>query len=72
MQIHSLKKALYSISNYLTYEKLSPSYKDFTIAISSSYEPKHYHQAVKYSHWKDAMQSVIRALEEKILGQTYL
>lgn len=45
------------------YDKISSSHKAFTISISSAYEPPFYHQAFKFSHWSNAKQSEIHALE---------
>ena len=54
----------YDIRCHLTYAKLSTSYKSFALAISNPHsELAFYHKGVKFSHWRDAMQAGIDALE---------
>jgi len=54
----------YALSNVLSYDKLSPSYKHFVSTISTSIEPQYYHQAVQHPCWREAMQAEIKALED--------
>jgi hypothetical protein len=53
----------YSFSSSVSYDKLSPAYKHFCPSITSQPEPKFYHEAVVFGHWRDAMSVEISALE---------
>ncbi|XP_070044985.1 uncharacterized protein [Nicotiana tomentosiformis] len=54
----------YPMSNYLSYESLSPSYAKCLSAQSSIVEPKHHHEASKDEKWVTAMQQEVTPLEE--------
>lgn len=63
-QKKAVGSCLYSISNVLDYESISPSYKSFVIRFSQEREPSHYHDAVKDVRWVEAMKNEIQALED--------
>lgn len=54
---------LYHISNYISYDNFSQSYKVFLAAISSKDDPKNFEQAVAHEHWREAIRKGIEALE---------
>lgn len=53
----------YSIVPYLLTTNFSAKHNAFLSSISSHEEPSSYQQTVKYSHWRDAMDAEIKALE---------
>ncbi|CAH9079345.1 unnamed protein product [Cuscuta epithymum] len=54
----------YPIQNYISYNRLSPSYHCFTASLSKLTEPKTYKQAIEFSEWQNAMNAEIKALED--------
>lgn len=53
----------HSISNFLSYSKLSTPYKAFLTSISSFQEPATYHDAILDPRWRDAMDLELAALK---------
>lgn len=53
----------YILSSFLSYDKLSLTHKIFSLFVSSHFEPKSFHQAIKFPQWRDAMQSEITTIE---------
>ena len=54
---------VYPLANFLSYDSLSPSHKNFVMAVFSQYEPQFYHQAVKFQQWRTAMKEELDAME---------
>ncbi|KAF5451087.1 hypothetical protein F2P56_031384 [Juglans regia] len=59
----SFSSISYPLSNFLTYDRSSPSHKSFVLATSTFLEPKTYSQAILYPEWRAAMQLEISTLE---------
>ena len=55
---------LYPLSNYLSYDKLSPSHKHFIFSFSNIVKPKCYHQAAQFVDWRATMDAEIYALNQ--------
>lgn len=57
--IHNLaptdKSLCYPLDKHLSYQSLSSSHKSFVLNISCHFEPRFYHEAVPFSHWRVAM-----------------
>ncbi|XP_075096561.1 uncharacterized protein LOC142174629 [Nicotiana tabacum] len=53
----------YPISNYLSYENISPKYQAYISTFSTTTEPNSYAEAVRDPRWVDAIKSEIEALE---------
>ncbi|KAI3505726.1 hypothetical protein L1887_27925 [Cichorium endivia] len=59
----SAKLLLYPLSQVLSYDKLSPTYRAFSIAISTDCEPKTYNEVAKSPERVKVMQEELIALE---------
>lgn len=53
----------YPISSHVTYNKISPSFRAFVLAINSHSEPETFSQAIENPIWRDAMNVELQALE---------
>lgn len=62
-QSHVSSTVSYPISDYVSYNNLSPSHCAFALSIASHTEPTTYAEASKFTCWKQAMQAEISALE---------
>lgn len=51
------------LQQVLSFDRLSPSYGNFILNVSSTFEPHTYSQAVQFDHRKLAMQQELDALE---------
>ncbi|CAH9090143.1 unnamed protein product [Cuscuta epithymum] len=60
----SAHSMVYPISNFISYDKFTPTHKAYLAAITSRDEPKNFKQAVQDPLWRAAMQKEITALEE--------
>ena len=54
---------LYLLSDHLSYNSLSLSYKNFVMVVSSHFETQFYHQIVSYPHWCEAKKVELDAIE---------
>jgi hypothetical protein len=50
MTVSKISSTPYSLSSFLSYDKLSMPHKQFSLFVSSIFEPKYYHQAVAHPH----------------------
>lgn len=55
---------LYPLSNSLSYSRFSANHVSFLTTISSHDEPTSFSEAMKHSHWRDAMATEIQALDK--------
>jgi hypothetical protein len=54
---------LYPLCHYVSYHRYSPQHYSFTVALNQDVEPTSYTEAASHSHWQDAMQFELAALE---------
>ncbi|KAH9658792.1 hypothetical protein KPL70_023626 [Citrus sinensis] len=59
-RVHSCTK--YPMSNYISYDKLSPNFLAFTSQLSSVEIPKNIHEALRVPEWRKAIEEEMRAL----------
>jgi len=59
----SKRNIKYRIESFISFSRLSPSFKQVVLTIDSSNEPKTYKEAASNSNWQKAMQEEISALE---------
>ena len=59
----SQHKQSYPLSQILSYESLSSTYKHFLLNVSSNFEPQYYHQAVQFLQWCEAIKVELDAIE---------
>ncbi|RVW27296.1 Retrovirus-related Pol polyprotein from transposon TNT 1-94 [Vitis vinifera] len=57
------KGTRYPLCNFVSYHRYSPQHRSFTAAVSQDIEPTSYAEATSHSHWQEAMQSELAALE---------
>ncbi|KAH9717541.1 hypothetical protein KPL71_021864 [Citrus sinensis] len=57
------KGTRYPLCNFVSYHRYSPQHRSFTVAVSQDIEPTSYAKATSHSHWQEAMQSELAALE---------
>lgn len=55
--------SLFPLSDYLSYDRFSPSYCSYLIALKTNIEPRSFREAMKYDVWRASMKTVIDALE---------
>ena len=53
----------YPLSQVISYDSLSPSYRNLILNVTSHDEPQFYHQTVKCPQWCDAMKTELNVLE---------
>ncbi|MDV3200001.1 MAG: reverse transcriptase domain-containing protein, partial [Candidatus Phytoplasma australasiaticum] len=58
------KSTPHSLSKVISYDKLEPSHRIFSMAVTAIDEPKNYAQATKHECWRKAMDAEITALQQ--------
>lgn len=62
--VHTVTTSPHHLSQVLSYDNLNPTYKAFTLAISSIFELVFYHEYVKHKEWRAAMSEEFKALKD--------
>jgi hypothetical protein len=57
------KGTRYTLCNFVSYHCYSPQHRSFIAAVSQDIEPTSYAEAASHSHWQEAMQFELTALE---------
>jgi hypothetical protein len=57
------KGTRYPLCNFVSYHRYSPQHRSFTAAVNQDIEPTSYAKAASHSHWQEAMQYELAALE---------
>ena len=61
-QEYPAKSLPYKISNFQTYERMSPGYKNFLVNLIQIVIPKIVEEALRYPHWRNVMNDEMQAL----------
>ncbi|KAA0061289.1 hypothetical protein E5676_scaffold39G00350 [Cucumis melo var. makuwa] len=61
----------HSISNYVSYENLSPQFRAFTASLDSTTIPKNIYIALECPEWKNAIMEEMKALEKNNTWEIY-
>ena len=57
-----VKPRPHDVTNFLTFENVSPQYKTFLVGLQDITLPKSHHEGLRVSQWKEAMDDEMRAL----------
>ena len=57
-----VKPRPHDVTNFLTFENVSPQYKTFLVGLQDITMPKSHHEGLRVSQWKEAMDDEMRAL----------
>lgn len=55
---------MHPISNFVSYETLSPKYKDFALSVSEFQVPRNFQEAILKREWANAMKEEVNALQK--------
>ncbi|XP_016199019.1 uncharacterized protein LOC107639980 [Arachis ipaensis] len=54
----------YPISQYISYDALSPKHKSFSLAVATTVVPSNYEEAIVHPCWREAIHSELEALKQ--------